>query len=66
MGDDYIDDALSADEAQARQVLTCQMVPQSDCVIAVPVPSSACKTGSDALRRERWPASPDMPMPRWR
>ncbi|VVM41907.1 Benzoate 1,2-dioxygenase electron transfer component [Pseudomonas fluorescens] len=46
LGDDYIEDALSADEAQARQVLTCQMVPQSDCVIAVPVPSSACKTGT--------------------
>lgn len=46
LGDDFIDDALSADEAQARHVLTCQMVPQSDCVIAVPVPSSACKTGT--------------------
>ena len=46
LGDDYIDDALSADEAEERQVLTCQMVPQSDCVIAVPVPSSACKTGT--------------------
>ena len=46
LGDDYIDDALSADEARERQVLTCQMVPQSDCVIAVPLPSSACKTGT--------------------
>lgn len=46
LGDDYIEDALSADEAQERQVLTCQMVPHSDCVIAVPVPSSACKTGT--------------------
>lgn len=46
LGDDYIEDALSEDEAQERQVLTCQMVPQSDCVIAVPVPSSACKTGT--------------------
>lgn len=46
LGDDYIEDALSANEAQERQVLTCQMVPQSDCVIAVPVPSSACKTGT--------------------
>ncbi|USW93938.1 benzoate 1,2-dioxygenase electron transfer component BenC [Pseudomonas proteolytica] len=46
LGDDYIEDALSADEAQERQILTCQMVPQSDCVIAVPVPSSACKTGT--------------------
>jgi benzoate/toluate 1,2-dioxygenase reductase subunit len=46
LGDEYIEDALSEDEAQERRVLTCQMVPQSDCVIAVPVPSSACKTGT--------------------
>jgi len=46
LGDDYIEDALSEDEAGERQVLTCQMVPQSDCVIAVPVPSSTCKTGT--------------------
>lgn len=46
LGDDYIEDALSEDEASERQVLTCQMVPQSDCVIAVPVPSGACKTGT--------------------
>ncbi|MCS6067750.1 hypothetical protein LNO81_15400 [Klebsiella variicola subsp. variicola] len=31
MGEDYLDEALSDDEAQARQVLTCQMVPTSDC-----------------------------------
>lgn len=46
LGDDYIDDALSEDEAQERQVLTCQMVPVSDCVIAVPVCSTLCKTGT--------------------
>ncbi|MFC6338125.1 2Fe-2S iron-sulfur cluster binding domain-containing protein [Pseudomonas sp. CCM 7891] len=46
LGDDYIEDALSEDEAQERQILTCQMVPSSDCVIAVPVSSSACKTGT--------------------
>lgn len=46
LGDEYIEDALSEDEAQERKVLTCQMVPQSNCVIAVPVPSSACKTGT--------------------
>jgi benzoate/toluate 1,2-dioxygenase reductase subunit len=46
LGDDYIEDALSEDEAQERQVLTCQMVPQSNCVISIPVPSSACKTGT--------------------
>jgi benzoate/toluate 1,2-dioxygenase reductase subunit len=43
LGDDYIDDALTPDEAEEGLVLTCQMVPSSDCVIAVPVPSSACK-----------------------
>ncbi|MGO0792074.1 benzoate 1,2-dioxygenase electron transfer component BenC [Herbaspirillum seropedicae] len=46
LGDDYIDDALSSDEADAGMVLTCQMVPQSDCIIAVPVASTACKTGT--------------------
>ena len=34
-GEDYLDEALSDDEAQARQVLTCQMVPTSDCVIDI-------------------------------
>ncbi|QBC32705.1 benzoate 1,2-dioxygenase electron transfer component BenC [Pandoraea sp. XY-2] len=44
MGDDYIEDALSADEKDSGLVLTCQMVPHSDCVIAVPASSTACKT----------------------
>lgn len=45
MGDDYIDEALTQDEAEEGLVLTCQMIPKSDCVISVPVPSTACKTG---------------------
>ncbi|MGY0561210.1 benzoate 1,2-dioxygenase electron transfer component BenC [Luteimonas sp. A277] len=45
LGDDYIEDALADDEKESGLVLTCQMQPSSDCVIAVPVPSSACKTG---------------------
>jgi benzoate/toluate 1,2-dioxygenase reductase component len=45
LGEEYVDDALSADEAARGLVLTCQMVPSSDCVIAVPLPSTACKTG---------------------
>ncbi|TCU15629.1 benzoate/toluate 1,2-dioxygenase reductase subunit [Rhizobium azibense] len=45
LGDDFIDDALSADEAEGGLVLTCQMKPKSDCVIAVPTTSVACKTG---------------------
>lgn len=44
LGDDYIDDALSEDEKENGLVLTCQMVPHSDCVIAVPASSTACKT----------------------
>jgi benzoate/toluate 1,2-dioxygenase reductase subunit len=44
LGDDYIEDALSDDEKKSGLVLTCQMVPQGDCVIAVPASSSACKT----------------------
>lgn len=45
LGEDFLEDALSEDEAQQRLVLTCQMVPDSDCVIDVPVPAAACKTG---------------------
>ena len=43
LGDDYVEDALTAEEAEEGLVLTCQMVPSSDCVIDVPVPSTACK-----------------------
>jgi len=43
LGDEYIDEALTEDEAQEGLILTCQMEVSSDCVIAVPVPSSACK-----------------------
>lgn len=43
LGDEYVDEALTQDEAQEGMVLTCQMVPFSDCVIQVPVPSTSCK-----------------------
>ncbi len=43
LGDDYVEDALTQQEAEERLVLTCQMRVESDCVIDVPVPSSACK-----------------------
>jgi benzoate/toluate 1,2-dioxygenase reductase component len=48
LGDDYIADALSAEEADEGLVLTCQMVPASDCIIAVPVPSRSCKLTATA------------------
>jgi benzoate/toluate 1,2-dioxygenase reductase component len=40
----YIDDALTAEEAAQRFVLTCQMRPKSDCVIRIPASAAACKT----------------------
>jgi len=46
LGEDYLDEALGTDEVDQGQVLTCQMIPESDCVLAVPVPSSLCKTGT--------------------
>lgn len=46
LGDEYIDEALTQEEASAGLVLTCQMVPQSDCVISVPMSSAACKTAT--------------------
>ncbi|MVA24987.1 benzoate 1,2-dioxygenase electron transfer component BenC (plasmid) [Agrobacterium vitis] len=49
LGDDFIDDALTADEAERGLVLTCQMKPTSDCVIAVPSTSASCKTGQQTF-----------------
>lgn len=46
LGEDYLEEALSEEEAMQGVVLTCQMVPSSDCVVEVPVPSSMCKTGN--------------------
>ncbi|PWW32859.1 benzoate 1,2-dioxygenase electron transfer component BenC [Chromohalobacter israelensis] len=44
LGDDYLEEALSEEEVAEGKVLTCQMVPNSDCVIQVPVDSTLCKT----------------------
>ena len=44
LGQDYIEDALTEDEAEQGYVLTCQMRAQSDCVVRVPASSQVCKT----------------------
>lgn len=44
LGQDYIEDALSEEEAGQGYVLTCQMRAQSDCVVRVPASSQVCKT----------------------
>ena len=46
LGGEYLDDALDEAEKDDGLVLTCQMVPSSDCVISVPASSTACKTGN--------------------
>ncbi|WP_367846848.1 benzoate 1,2-dioxygenase electron transfer component BenC [Rhodoferax sp. WC2427] len=41
---EYIDDAMTDDEARQGYVLTCQMRAQSDCVVRVPASSNVCRT----------------------
>ncbi|XSS61210.1 benzoate 1,2-dioxygenase electron transfer component BenC [Pseudomonas sp. B11] len=43
LGEDYIEDALSADEAEQGFVLTCQMRALGDCVVRVPASSQVCR-----------------------
>lgn len=45
----YLEDAMTEAEAAEGMVLTCQMMPKSDCVIAVPASSLACKTGAQTV-----------------
>ncbi|WP_406724966.1 benzoate 1,2-dioxygenase electron transfer component BenC [Streptomyces sp. GD-15H] len=44
-GGDYIDEALTDDEAAAGHCLPCQMTPRSDLVLRIPSTSAAAKTG---------------------
>ncbi|WP_336367497.1 benzoate 1,2-dioxygenase electron transfer component BenC [Marinobacter sp. C2H3] len=46
LGDDYLEDALTDDEAAEGLVLTCQMVPAGDCVVDVPAAASLCSKGA--------------------
>lgn len=43
-GGDYIDEALTGDEAAQGYVLPCQMRPRSDCVVRIAAASTLCKT----------------------
>lgn len=58
---EYIDDALTEDEARQGFVLTCQMRATSDCVVRIPASSSVCRTQQarfDAAIREVRQLSP--------
>jgi NAD(P)H-flavin reductase/ferredoxin len=48
--DDYIDEALSEDEAARREVLTCQMHVTSDCVIELPYEAALAMKGAPETR----------------
>lgn len=48
----YMDESMSDEEAEQGYALTCQMTPESDCVVRVPVPSAACKTAPEAVEGE--------------
>ncbi|MDE3009338.1 MAG: ring-hydroxylating dioxygenase ferredoxin reductase family protein [Pseudomonadota bacterium] len=46
---DHIEDALSAEEAAAGGVLTCQMRPSSDCVVRIAASAQACRIQAGSL-----------------
>lgn len=48
----YMDESMSEEEAEQGYVLTCQMIPQSDCVVRVPTSSAVCKTAPEAVEGE--------------
>jgi benzoate/toluate 1,2-dioxygenase reductase subunit len=48
----YMDESMSDEEAEQGYVLTCQMVPESDCVLRVPASSTMCKTAPEAIEAE--------------
>lgn len=48
----YLEEAMTEDEAAEGYALTCQMTPQSDCVVKVPASSLACKTAPESVTSE--------------
>ena len=48
----YMDESMSEEEAEQGYVLTCQMIPESDCVLRVPASSAVCKTAPESVEAE--------------
>lgn len=45
----YMDESISEEEVAQGHVLTCQMIPESDCVLRVPASSAVCKTAPEVV-----------------
>ena len=65
LGQDYIDDALSAEEAARGYVLTCQMRAESDCVLRWPAWRS-CPGSTSTSRYPAASSAAPTPSARWR
>ncbi|WP_435258109.1 benzoate 1,2-dioxygenase electron transfer component BenC [Thioclava sp. FR2] len=48
----FMDESLTEDEAAEGFALTCQMIPEEDCVVRVPASSAICKTAPEAVAAE--------------
>lgn len=48
----FMDESLTEDEAAEGYALTCQMIPEEDCVVRVPASSAICKTAPEAVEAE--------------
>ncbi|WP_121631730.1 benzoate 1,2-dioxygenase electron transfer component BenC [Tropicibacter alexandrii] len=48
----YMDESMSDEEAEQGYALTCQMIPESDCVVRVPTTSALCKTAPESVEAE--------------
>jgi benzoate/toluate 1,2-dioxygenase reductase subunit len=46
----YMDESMSDEEAEEGYALTCQMIPESDCVVRIPASSALCKTAPEAVQ----------------
>lgn len=45
----HMDESMSDEEAAQGYVLTCQMIPESDCVLAIPTTAASCKTAPETV-----------------
>lgn len=48
----YMDESMSDEEAAQGYALTCQMIPETDCVVRVPASSAVCKTAPETVAAE--------------